>query len=126
MEGMPSRKPPQTASEIAGAILQLYRDDPTRWTQEEYAETSQKVTVEFDSRRARCWCVMGACYRVTKHSMEAWGESPAILSFRDQIKKITGRHALDFNDAPETKFRDVVATLRKIAKPKNSTRAVRS
>jgi hypothetical protein len=105
-----------TPQETARAILALYDGKPERWAQNTEARAADGEEVVPRDPRAVCWCIYGAAEKV----LGARGfNSP----FDMAMNRITGTDEwpIDWNDAPERMFADVVALLERIAAEPEAT-----
>jgi hypothetical protein len=99
--------------------LQALRDirdllePPERWTKGAYARTAPYAAgrVEADSPHATCWCLEGACWRVTGelYSSPIWQRLNRHVSNHNLAPR-----ASNFNDRDETTHRDILELLDKI------------
>ena len=77
-----------------------------RWTQGVYARTKKggRMT-SVNSKKAECFCVMGAIYRVYRDQN--------ISKAADKLRTVVGTGIINWNDAPERTFREVLAAAKK-------------
>lgn len=96
--------------------LQALRDirdllePPERWTKGAFARTAPDAEgrVDADSPHATCWCLEGACWRVTgePYSSFVWQRLNRYVSDNN-----LGQRTSNFNDRPETTHRNVLEVL---------------
>ncbi len=97
-----------TPGEIARAILELYGDDPKRWTQRVYALDANGFSCSPEDKRAACFCIRGAALAVASSWLER-------AHFHDAIFAAVGDATDEWNDQPTTTFADVKRVLTQIA-----------
>ena len=106
----------ENTKRIVQRMLDIYGDDPQRWTQGAYARSEEGFGVSPTSPSAVCFCLMGAGKRAT----EDLG-----LFDRDfwDMMEVVGREVGEcagylhfFNDKPSTTFDQAMAPLRSIAR----------
>ena len=103
-----------TPQAIARAILELYGDDPKRWTQRAYGrdEDGDMVCVD-ELDRAVCFCVRGATFRVTPSYEVA---RPFYRALMEAIGHPGDEsRVVPWNDDPARTFDDVRRMLTQIA-----------
>ena len=93
--------------------------DESKWTKHVYARNNYDTHTDELSDDACKWCLMGAILRVTEQNHEVKREITSLLKgyivkgyigvFRDNRSR--EYYVIDYNDANETKYQDIVNLL---------------
>jgi hypothetical protein len=103
--------PSKVARKVARAILKLYQGDKTRWTQGLYAKDKEGHDVSPLSRKAVCWCLLGALEKVSS-------DTDTMYDLQNAFQEVRSTNVLNYNDTPKRRFTDIVKTLTLIADSK--------
>jgi hypothetical protein len=102
-----------TNRRIAQRMLEIFNDDPKRWTKGAYARSPEGYGVFGESADAVCFCLEGAAKRAVAEldllTFQFWN---AIDAIRAEVGRPTVH---DFNDDEATTFEMAMAPLRTIA-----------
>ncbi len=86
-------------------------NEPHKWAQGNAAYTAGEEGCSFDDPAAVCWCFYGALNRVTKATETEIAEADAC--FRKANGLIGLSAVIQWNDAKERKYEDIIAALDK-------------
>lgn len=112
---MTTTKKTKTALQVIRGMRRLLKK-PEAWTKRRYARDANGNDVDPESRRAKCFCLIGAQYRVLKGQPEE-GMTAAVHDSMQSLMyalRLRGEHTtspISFNDDRSTAHEDVVEAL---------------
>ena len=105
-----------TPPEIAQKLLAFYAGDPARWTKGCYARNADSVKLgSANHPTAACWCLHGAMRILPIPHTDQYAFAALWAANHTPNWQDAGDALVEWNDAPERTFEEVVARLQEIA-----------
>jgi hypothetical protein len=88
---------------------------PRKWTKGETARTIRGFSCSSWSNDAVCWCLLGACHKITlKSAKELYNNNTRYRNLMCEIEKfLPTSYVWEWNDTPERTFEDIHDILNK-------------